>query len=97
MAPITDTMHRKQFFWSPKADNAFNMIKQELTHAYLLVLPSFSTPFEVHCDASKIEIWVVLSQGGQSVAYFREKNSRAWSRYYTYDLEFYVVVQVIRY
>nr|GEV71599.1 putative reverse transcriptase domain-containing protein [Tanacetum cinerariifolium] len=40
--------------------------------------------------------WGVLSQGGQLVAYFSEKLTEPKSRYTTYDLEFYAVVQSVK-
>ncbi|KAL6531492.1 hypothetical protein OROMI_027855 [Orobanche minor] len=96
MAPITNAMHGKNFVWSKEADSAFHTIKQRLTHAPLLVLPDFSTPFELHCDASKVGIGAVLSQGGRPVAFFSEKITGARSRYSTYDVEFYAVVRAVR-
>lgn len=56
MAPLTDCMHSKCFTWIPAAESAFHDIKFRLTHAPLLVLPDFSSPFELFSDASKIGI-----------------------------------------
>ncbi|GJS16820.1 putative nucleotidyltransferase, ribonuclease H [Tanacetum coccineum] len=44
-------------------------------------------------DASKVAIRGGLSQGGRPVSYFSEKLMEPKSRYTTYDLEFYTVVQ----
>lgn len=52
--------------------------------------------FELHSDASKNCIGAVLCQLGQPVAFFSEKIAGARGRYSTYDVELYVVVQVIK-
>ncbi|GJY75253.1 putative nucleotidyltransferase, ribonuclease H, partial [Tanacetum coccineum] len=52
--------------------------------------------FELHTDASKVAIGGVLSQGGRPVAYFSKKLTGPKSRYTTYDLEFYAVVQAVK-
>lgn len=60
------------------------------------MLPDFSQAFELHSDASKVGIGVVLSQLGHPIAYYSEKLSGACTRYSTYDIEFYAVVQAIK-
>lgn len=61
MAFLTDAMHGKTFSWPPQADTAFQTIKLRLTSSPLLVLPDFSTPFELYSDASKVGIGAVLT------------------------------------
>lgn len=96
MAPITDCMKGVSFTWTSEVDNAFADIKKKLTTAPILVLPDFDSPFELHCDASKLGIGAVLSQHGKPVAYYSEKLARARGRYSTYDIEFYAIVQDIK-
>ena len=79
--------------WTPEATQAFALIKRKLTTAPILVLLDFSIIFELHSDALKVSIGVVLSQQGQLVDYFSEKLSDDQSRYNTYDVEFYAVVK----
>lgn len=59
-------------------------------------MPDFSSPFKLYCDASKLGIGAVLTQGGRPVAYFSEKLSGPRARYSTYDVEFYAVVRAVR-
>ena len=95
-APLTDCMRGTRFNWTEDADVAFRTIKDKLITAPILALPDFSTVFELHCDACKTGIGVVLSQQGRPVAFYGEKIAGARARYSTYDVDFYAVVQAIR-
>ncbi|XP_076907423.1 uncharacterized protein LOC143563859 [Bidens hawaiensis] len=89
-------MKGKTFVWTEGAELAFQVIKEKLTTAPILVFPNFSLVFELHTDASKVGIGGVLSQGGRPIAYFSEKLAGAKLRYSTYDLEFYAVVKAVK-
>lgn len=68
-------MKAKTFEWTTKVAEVFTLIKQKLIGAPFLVLPAFSLPFELHCDASRISIGAALSQDGR-LSHFSVRNSR---------------------
>ncbi|GJY33240.1 putative nucleotidyltransferase, ribonuclease H [Tanacetum coccineum] len=83
---VQNCMKGKSFVWTEEAELAFQVVKEKLTTAPILILPDFSKVFELHTNASKVAI------GGD----FSEKLTGPKSRYTTYDLEFYAVVQAVK-
>ncbi|MCO5570946.1 hypothetical protein L7F22_024676 [Adiantum nelumboides] len=86
LAPVTDTTKGSQNFkWTPEAQKAFEEIKVVMTTLPVLKLPEFDKPFEIHADASRIALGVVLMQEGRPVAYISKKFSDREKRWATHE------------
>lgn len=66
-----------------------------LTTTPVLILPNFKKPLEIECDASGIEIRVILLKEERPIVFFN-KLSEAHQKYSTYEQELYDVIQVLR-
>ncbi|XP_073526476.1 uncharacterized protein [Phyllobates terribilis] len=94
--PTSATQKNIVFQWGTSQEEAFQELKARLTEAPLLVLPDFTRPFEVECDASGVGIGGVLMQGGKPIAFFSEKLKGATLNYSTYDKELYALFRVLK-
>jgi hypothetical protein len=95
-APLNElTKNGVPFSWGTREENAFDMLKDKLTHAPLLQLPDFKKTFELECDASGIGLGGVFLQERKHVAYFSEKLSGPVLNYSTYDKELYALLRCL--
>ncbi|KAI4294771.1 hypothetical protein MLD38_040902 [Melastoma candidum] len=95
-SPLTDIIKKDVGFrWGTEQEKAFKTLKKKLSSAPLLMLPDFSKPFEIECDASGIGIGSVLMQEKRPIAYFSEKLNGAALNYSTYDKELYALVRAL--
>lgn len=62
-------LKRDAFQWGPEQTQAFNQLKQIMTHCPVLALPNFQKPFTIETDASGKDLGVVLMQEGRPLAY----------------------------
>ena len=69
-APLTRlTQKNVKFNWTDRCEEHFQLLKDLLTSAPVLTLPSGDERYTVYCDASRVGLGCVLIQNGRVVAY----------------------------
>jgi hypothetical protein len=68
--PMTSLLQKDhKFIWTEECETAFHTLRKLLITALVLAQPDIEKPFDVFCDASKIELGCVLMQEGRVIAY----------------------------
>ncbi|GJT86721.1 putative reverse transcriptase domain-containing protein [Tanacetum coccineum] len=84
------------FNWGEKAKVAFQLLKQKLCSAPILVLPEGSENFVVYCDASHKGLGIVLMQKEKVIAYASRQLKVHKKNYTTHDLELGAIVFALK-
>ena len=58
------TSKNVKYDWKDKHQRCFDAIKGVIGRELLLDYPEFNAPFEIHTDASKLQLVAVISQKG---------------------------------
>ncbi|XP_071729252.1 uncharacterized protein [Rutidosis leptorrhynchoides] len=82
--------------WEEKQEQAFQLLKEKLVQAPILVLPEGNENMTVYCDASKKGLGCVLMQNGKVIAYASRQLKEHEKRYPTHDLELTAVVFALK-
>ena len=63
------TQRNVRFNWTDRCEEHFLLLKELLTSAPVLTLPSGDEEYTVYCDASRVGLGCVLMQNGKVIAY----------------------------
>ena len=85
-----------KFEWTDRCEESFQELKQRLTSAPVLTLPSGSEGFVVFSDASHQGLGCVLMQHEKVVAYASRQLKKHELNYPTHDLELAAVVFALK-
>ena len=96
-APLTKlTRKNEKFEWTDQCERSFEQLKECLTTAPILALPSGSGGYAVYCDASRIGLGCVLMQYGKVIAYASRQLKTHERNYPTHDLEMAAVIFALK-
>ena len=93
--PLTNLLRSKQFQWSTKAQQAFDLLKQAMTTTPVLALPNFNAPFTVGTDACGEGIGAVLLQSGQPIAFLSKALGEKHKALSIYEKEFLAFIMAV--
>jgi hypothetical protein len=93
--PLTQLLSKKGFAWSSEAAEAFQSLKEALTHTPVLALPDFFQPFVIETDACDTGVGAVLMQHGHPIAYMSKALGIMNRKLSVYEKEFMAVMLAV--
>ncbi|KAI6698855.1 hypothetical protein NL676_018974 [Syzygium grande] len=95
--PLTRLLKKEtKFEWTEKCEKNFQELKQRLTTAPVLTIPSRSGGYEIYSDASLRGLGCVLMQHGRVVAYASRQLRPHEMNYPTHDLELAAIIFALK-
>ena len=97
LAPLSAmTSSKVKWEWTEVHQKAFEEMKNRIAREALLTYPDFNKPFEIHTDASKVQLGACISQDGKPVAFYSRKLNPAQTRYTTTERELLSIVETLK-
>ena len=97
LAPLSSmTSSNVKFKWTEVHDSSFNEMKKIMARETLLAFPDFNKPFDIHTDASKVQLGAIISQEGRPIAFYSRKLNPAQTRYTTTERELLSIVETFK-
>jgi transposase InsO family protein len=75
---------------------AFDTTEILIAKETLLTYPDFNKQFEIHTDASKLQLGACISQSGKPIAFYSRKLNPAQTRYTTTERELLSIVETLK-
>jgi hypothetical protein len=89
------TKKKIKFEWTTKHQQAFDSIKNSLTHEVVLAYLDFSVPFETYTNASKYQIGSIITQKDMPLGFYSRKLTDPQMRYTVTELKLLAIVDTL--
>ena len=97
LAPLSAmTLTKAKWLWTKEHQEAFDNMKLLIAKETLLTYPDFNKTFEIHTDASKVQLGACISQDGKPIAFYSRKLADAQTRYTTTERELLSIVETLK-
>ena len=97
LAPLTSlTSNKCKWDWTDKHQKMFEAIKNVFLRKTLLSYPDFNQPFDIHTDASDLQLGAVIIQNKKPIAFNSQKLNPAQTRYTTTEKELLSSVETLK-
>ena len=97
LAPLSAmTSSKVKWNWTKECQKSFDLMKEVISKETLLTYPQFDKPFEIHTDASKVQLGACISQEGKPIAFYSRKLNPAQTRYTTTERELLSIVETLK-
>ena len=97
LAPLTELTSKKaKWRWTDVHQAAFIEVKRVIARETILAYPDFDKPFDIHTDASQIQLGAVISQEKKPVAFYSRKLTPTQTRYTTTEKELLSIVETLK-
>jgi len=97
LAPLSKlTSKNAKWKWTDVHRTSFRKIKELLSKEVLLIYPNFNNPFDIHTDASNLQLGAVISQNGVPIAFYSRKLNKAQRNYTTTERELLAIVETLK-
>ena len=97
LAPLTKLKSKTvPWKWTAVEQKAFEDMKKVITKETMLTYPNFNKPFDIHTDASDVQLGAVISQEGKPIAFYSRKLNSAQARYTVGERELLSIVETLK-
>ena len=97
LAPLSALTSKKaKWLWTDVHQASFDSMKKAIARETILAYPDFNKPFDIHTDASKVQLGAVISQENRPIAFYSRKLSDTQTRYTTTERELLSIVETLK-
>lgn len=99
LAPLTELAKgkkRAKIKWETIHEEAFQILKKMVAQETVLAYPYWKLIFDIHTDASDVQMGAVLSQKNRPIAFFSRKLNKAQQNYNTTEKELLAIVECLK-